>query len=255
MSGKLIFKLLFTITVFFSTLQSGVAQDCNPPAITANSKIYNIFSPEQEMILGDLTFERMSGEERFLRDQQLEAYLNALGQKLVKHLPVTGLKFQFHLIDLPDANAFNTPGGYVFVSRKLIGFVVNEDELAGVIAHELGHAVVHHGASRFSTYFKELMNVTQVGDRKDIADKYNLFLERRMTKSLSRSADHESAQQIEADRIGLFAMVAAGYDPNALTGFFERLFETKSKGGNWFTDVFGTVRPEQKRLRELIKNT
>jgi predicted Zn-dependent protease len=64
------------------------------------------------------------------------------GEKLIKHLPNQGIKFQFFIIDIPEANAFNIPGGYVFISRKLIGFAANEDEVAGVIAHELGHAVV-----------------------------------------------------------------------------------------------------------------
>jgi predicted Zn-dependent protease len=126
--------------------------------------------------------------------------------------------------------------------------VNNEDELAGVVAHELGHATVRHSASDFSTYLKQILNVTQVGDRKDITEKYNLLIERERTKQISRSNDHESAQQLEADRIGLFAMVSAGYDPNAFTGFFDRLVETKGKTGSWFSDIFGKVRPEQKRL-------
>ena len=231
------------------------AQDCSPPKVVANSNIYNIFSPDQEMFLGELTFQRMSGDLRFLRDQELNAYLDRIAQRLVAHLPATGLKFQFHIVDIPEANAFNTPGGYVFVSRKLIGFVNNEDELAGVLAHELGHAVVRHAASDLSEMLKKILNVTQVGDRKDIADKYNLFLERRRTKSVSRDSGHENEQQLEADRIGLFAMVAAGYDPDAFAAFFDRLVETKGKTGNWFSDIFGKVKPEQKRLREMIKAT
>jgi len=151
------------------------AQECAPPPITANSAVYNIFTPEQETILGELTYQRMQGDLRFIRDQQIDDYLNALAQKLIKHLPPTGLKFQFHVVDIPEANAFNTPGGYVFISRKLIGFANNEDELAGVIAHELGHATVRHSASDFSNYLKLILNVTQVTDRKDIAEKYNLW--------------------------------------------------------------------------------
>jgi len=253
MPGKTLLKFLTVFIITLSVWPTSHAQDCAPPAITANSKIYNIFSPDQEMILGDLTFQSMSGELRFVRDQQLEAYVNALGQKLVKHLPTTGLKFQFHIVDIPDANAFNTPGGYVYVSRKLIGFVNNEDELAGVIAHELGHATVRHSASDFSNYLKQVLNVTQVGDRKDITEKYNLLIERERTRQIARSNDHESAQQLEADRIGLFAMVSAGYDPNAFTGFYDRLVETKGKTGSWISDIFGRVKPEQKRLREMIK--
>ena len=255
MPGKS-FPRFLAILLILAALPAVIrAQDCSPPKVVANSKIYNIFSPDQEMILGELTFQRMSGDLRFLRDQELNAYLDRIAQKLVGHLPATGLKFQFHIVDIPEANAFNTPGGYVFVSRKLIGFVNNEDELAGVLAHELGHAVVRHAASDLSEMLKKILNVTQVEDRKDIADKYNLFLERHRTKSVSRDSGHENEQQLEADRIGLFAMVAAGYDPDAFAAFFDRLVETKGKTGNWFSDIFGKVKPEQKRLREMIKAT
>ena len=72
----------------------------------------------------------------------------------MRHLPPTGLKFQFFIIDIPTANAFNTPGGYVFLSRKLIAFAKTEDELAGVMAHELGHATVRHGANDISSFSK-----------------------------------------------------------------------------------------------------
>lgn len=231
------------------------AQDCKPPAITANSENYNIFSPEQEMILGDLNYQRMAGELRYLQDEKLLAYVRAMGDRLIRHLPPTGLKFKIFIIDIPEANAFNTPGGYVFLSRKLIAFAKTEDELAGVMAHELGHATVRHAANDMSELFKKILNVTKLGDRKDITEKFNLLLERERTKTVSRSSNHESDQQLEADRIGLFAMVAAGYDPNAFSEFFARLTEEKAKSGNWFTNIFGSSSPGEKRLREMIKAT
>ena len=65
---------------------------------------------------------------------------------------------------------------------------------------------------------------------------------------MSQGSDHESEQQLEADRIGLFAMVAAGYDPNAFSEFFSRLVEEKAKSGNWFTNIFGRSSPELKNV-------
>jgi hypothetical protein len=248
-------RILLSTIVLASFAPAANGQDCSPPPITANSRNYNIFSPEQEMVLGDLTYQRLSGESRFLRDEELTAYLNRLGQKLARHLPPTGLEYRFHIIDIPQANAFNIPGGHVFVSRKLIGFSNNEDELAGVMAHELGHAVVRHGASDLSELFKKVLNVTQLGDRKDVAEKYNLFIEKQRTKDISRRGGHENEQQLEADRIGVFAMVAAGYDPYAFSSFFGRLTETKGKTGSWFSDVFGKPNPEEKRMREMAKAT
>jgi WD40 repeat protein len=251
---KTLFPFSLLVCLVFGCVVAS-AQDCQPPAITANSKNYNIFTPEQEMMLGELVYQQMAGETRYIQDEKLLAYVREIGNRLVRHLPPTGLKFQFFIVDIPSANAFNTPGGYVFLSRKLVAFTKNEDELAGVMAHELGHATVRHAASDMSELFKKILNITQLGDRRDITDKFNLLLERERTKRISQSSGHESAQQLEADRIGLFAMVAAGYDPNAFSEFFARLTEAKANSGNWFTSIFGGSSPTEKRLREMIKAT
>lgn len=235
---------------------AALPQTCAPPQIVANAKVDNLFSPEQEMVLGELTLQRLSSEFRPMRDAQLLAFVETIGTKLIKHLPPTGLKYQFHIIDYPEANAFNIPGGHVFLSRKLIAFVNSEDELASVIAHELGHATVHHGAQDMSLAMRKVLNVTALGDRKDVADKYNLLIENARTKRVSgRRRGHEDGQQLEADAIGFFAMVAAGYDPNASFTFFDRLTESEGKTGSWFSDIFGGSKPEQKRLREIAQAT
>jgi WD40 repeat protein len=249
-------KIFLTLALCSSVLCSlSNAQDCAPPAIVANAKSSNLFSPEQEMIFGELVIQGMADELRFIRGEKLAAYINEIGDRLTKHLPQTGLKFQFHLVDTPEANAFNIPGGHVMLTRKLVAFVLNEDELAGVIAHELGHAVVRHGATDISEAFRKILNVTALGDRKDIIDKYNLFIERVRTKRISRGRGHENEQQLEADKIGLFAMVAAGYDPSAFFSFFDRLTESEGKTGSWFSDLFGSIRPAEKRLREMLRAT
>jgi predicted Zn-dependent protease len=170
--------VVFLLCCLVAGCVTASAQDCNPPPITANSQNYNIFSPEQEMILGELNYQRMAGDTRYLQDEKLLAYVREIGDRLIRHMPPTGLKFQFFIIDIPTANAFNTPGGYIFLSRKLIAFTKTEDELAGVMAHELGHATVRHSASDVSELFKKILNVTQLGDRKDITEKYNLLIER-----------------------------------------------------------------------------
>lgn len=251
------FKQIFlSLVCVFSVFGSfGYGQDCAPPAIVANANSANLFSPEQEMVLGELTVQQMSGEFRSVRDEQLLAYVNEIGARLIKNLPPTGLKYRFHIIDMPEANAFNIPGGHVFLSRKLISFAKNEDELAGVMAHELGHAVVRHAASDISEMMRKILKINALGDSRDVTEKYNLLIENVRTKRVSQSRGHENEQQLEADKIGLFAMVAAGYDAAAFTGFFDRLTENEGKTGSWFSDLFGNTRPEQKRVREMIRAT
>src|SRR4029453_14876702 len=153
------YSLLTVFAALFLLAPVTLAQDCKPPAIVFNAKTENIFSPEQEMILGDLVFKASYSEMRYVNDERLLAYVRAIGEKLIKHLPPTGLEFQFHIVTSPEATPSKIPGGHVFLSRKMIAFARNEDELAGVIAHELGHATVHHGATDFSAMRKKILNV------------------------------------------------------------------------------------------------
>lgn len=248
---KLVLSLLAIVLV------NGVSysQTCDPPRIVANTNTDNIFSPEQEMVLGELTLQRLSREFRPVRDAELLAYIEEIGQRLLKKFPVADLKYTFHIIEHPDNNAFNTPGGHVFLTRKLISFANSEDELASVIAHELGHAAIRHGSQDISAAMKAVLNVTSLGDRADVIEKYNRLIENARTKRAPARRGHQNEQQLEADKLGFFAMVAAGYDPNASFTFFDRLTESEGKTGNWFSDLFGNTRPEQKRLREIAKAT
>ena len=230
------------------------SQECTPPPIVANAKSSNIFTPEQEMVFGELAVQNRAGEIRFIRDERLTAQLAAIGERLARHLPPTGLRFRFHLVDVPEANAYNLPGGHVLVTRKLVAFAESEDDLAGVVAHELGHAVVRHTSADISKALRKLLGVNTLGDRKDVTEKYNLLIERARTRHVSFSEAHEVAQEVEADRIALFAMTAAGYDPAAVLTFTERLFEDKPASGGWFSDLFGNPPPERKILREELRN-
>jgi WD40 repeat protein len=230
-------------------------QTCNPPTIAANANSKNLFTPQQEMVLGDLTVQKLSGEFRQIRDPKLLAYINSIGSKIIKHLPPTGLTFHFHIIDYPEANAFNIPGGHIFVTRKLIALANSEDELAGVIGHELGHATVHHGALDMSEAMRRTLKITSLGDEKDVTEKYNLLIENARMKRAPTSRGHEDDQQLEADKIGFYAMVAAGYDPDAVFTLFDRLTESEGKTGGWFSDIFGNANPEKKRLREMAQAT
>jgi hypothetical protein len=252
MHRKPLASLSLCVALLACAVAPVTAQECSPPPIVANAKSSNMFTPEQEMIFGELSVQNMAGEIRFIRDDRLTAYLNQIGERIIKHLPPTGLKFRFYLMDIPEVNAYNLPGGNIAVSRKLVAFVNSEDELAGVIGHELGHAVVRHGATDMSEALRKILNVNSLGDRKDVTEKYNLLIERARTRRYSRGRGHEDGQQLEADQIGVYALVAAGYNPTALNTFFERLTETRARGG-WFANLFGNSSPEQKRLREMAK--
>jgi hypothetical protein len=236
-----------------SVVTAGAQQLCRAPA-PPPSKSVNIFSMAQESDLGDAIAERYESALRVIDDETLTAHLRTIGDRLVSHLPNTDFKIQFQLADIPDANAFVLPGGRVYVTRKLVAFTRSEDELAGVLGHELGHFIARQQTIEISRWLKEILGVAEVGDRADILAKYNRLMDNAGRKpGVFAGAAREDRDQIEADRIGLFVVAAAGYDPKAHVALFDRISETQGKTGSFLSRVLGTTNPDAKRLGELIK--
>lgn len=248
--------LLFSTLLLFFAVSPGHAlsqSKCLPPAIPPFAG--NLFTPEQEMILGDAVAAHLESNFRVIDDEEVTSHLRRIGQRLIALLPPTKLEFHFFVVDINEMNAFTLPGGRVYVTRKMIAFAKNEDELAGVVAHELGHIVARHSTNDMSIMFRELVGVTSLSDRRDIFEKYNKFIDSRYKKSKlgDKLGSREDRDQNAADLIGLYLMAGAGYDAQAQAGFWDRYHETKGKTGTFFSSLFGTTKPEQKRLAEMFK--
>ena len=211
------------------------------------SRQANMFTPAQEGDLGEVLVQVVRDNAHELDDPELTAYLQRLGDRIAGNLPPLGLKFRFYLSNLPVANAFSIAGGRVYVTRKLIGFVRSEDELAGVMAHELGHIVTHQTAIDYTRYFNAI-GINEVGDQADIEAKFHRLLE--SGKTFYTNGEE---RQMEADRVGLELTALAGYKTDALADFFDRATNNRGKTGTWFTELFGTTPRNSKRLREMQK--
>ncbi len=244
--------------LFFSTsiLVGPVArsQQACPALPVSESSQSNIFNPRQEADLGSVIEERFQRSFHVIDDPDVTAFLQRVGEKLMRNLAPNSPRYQFVLYDDSVANAFSISGGTkVYVSRKLVGFVRSEDELAGLLGHELGHLAVHQGAIETSLLFKVVLGVTSVTDRNDIFEKYNKLMDNssRIKDVAEKSRNNEEADQIVADRIGLYLSAEAGYDPRGLVNFWDRFAQTKGKTGGFFSDLFGATKPEEKRLRRM----
>ena len=224
-----------------------------PPSIQAVPHDQNMFSDQQEVDLGDALAEQLSLHIKVIYDDNLNAYLRTIGDRLVQHLPPTQMKFRFYLIELPEVNAFSIAGGRVYVARKMVALAKTDDELAGVLAHELGHIVTHQQAIEYSARLKEVLGVTQLGDRADVFDKLHLFFENEARKP-SHGKDVEEKHQYIADQVALYAMGRAGYAPHAYVDLWDRFQQTHGKTGSWLSDFFGNTKPSERRLREMLKN-
>lgn len=233
----------------------GFAQQCpQAPALSPSHEL-NLFSEEQEIDFGEVLAAKISYSLHVIEDDAVAGRLQHIGDRLLLQMPPTRLRFRFYLVDSPDANAFAVAGGRVYVTRKLITAVRSEDELAGVVAHEMGHQLAHHSALDWSRIFHDMLGVTKLGDRSDIEDKYNQVLDAYRTKEgIFAQSNRGEREQLGADQVAVYAVSRAGYSPQAVVDFWDRFTESHGRKGSWLSDFFGSTRPESKRLREFVKN-
>ncbi len=183
-----------------------------------------LVSVEQEKKLGAEEARKVEEQIGLLDDAALTAYLEAVGQRLAKESPRQDVTYQFRIADMIEPNAFALPGGYVYVSRGLLPLVNSEDELAGVVGHEIGHVAGKHTVQKISkqgpvaAVFGVVSGITSfipvVGDIVGgIGD---------VTQSLI-FAPYDRSQETEADLVGQDIAARAGWDPAALSTFLTTL--------------------------------
>ena len=216
-----------------------------------------IFSVQNERILGDIESKWVESNYHPDHDAELEDHLNAIAVKVLLQLPRDQSPVRVILIDTPEAESFSTGPERIYISRKMVGLLLNDDELAGLVGHELGHIVMHQNAMIVSQLFHEILGIDAVGDREDISEKLRRMLESIDRDSkLSRKASQimerqEGILQNEADRVALYASAAAGFSPQAYVDLLDRSAGTNGSSGNVLTDFFGSTTSNLRRLREI----
>jgi hypothetical protein len=246
-----------TLYLFLFTALCAVrvlAQSCPlPPALHSLPLGRDIFTDEQESDLGDILSDSLVRNESVVADDALSAHLQQVASKIARYLPENHFRLQFSLIELPEANAFALPGGRVYVSRKLVASLKSDDELAGILAHELGHVVTHQAAIQMTEAMRQVLGVISVAGRGDIADKIHRMSETWAAHKLHIKESEEQDQQV-ADQVALYALARAGFKVQAFADALNRTVAIHGKTGNWITDLFHTTKPEQRRLREVINS-
>jgi WD40 repeat protein len=174
-----------------------------------------------------------------------------IGERLLATLPPTGLHYRFRIYDSGEINAYSLPGGRVYVSRKLITAVKNEDALAGVVAHEIGHISTHQLAIAFTRNLRIRLGVTQVTDRADIFARVHQFFS--TPAKSSEEQGRETNRELVADHVAMYAMVRAGYAPESFSSFLDESMMNKGKTGNWLSDAFGLTHESSQRYRNALK--
>jgi predicted Zn-dependent protease len=154
-----------------------------------------------------------------VRDPELVAYVDAIGQAMAAHSPRRDVTYHFQVVEMEEPNAFALPGGHIYVSRSLLTFVNSEAELAMVLGHEIGHVAARHAAQQ-DAHVKTLGLASVLSDLMNGGAPENPESENISGSFVARYARN---QEREADRIGLDLATAAGVDPSGLGRFLQTL--------------------------------
>jgi len=173
-----------------------------------------------ESELGRRFFLAARSELPLVEDPVVSEYVGQIGARLVKTLGAQEFDYRFYVVQSPVLNAFAVPGGYVFIFSGLLARVANDDELAGVLGHEMGHVRGHH-----------IIRQQEKGQMWSAAALLGLLLSAvNPVAGAAGIAAAETAQlkysrefEQEADFLGLRTMSTAGYDPRAMGTFFKSL--------------------------------
>jgi len=229
--------------VAFAYIQRCSQQETNP--YTGREQTINM-SSEQEIAIGLQSAPQMIQEFGGLYpDQRLQTLVDAVGNRLVQNSMAreTPYEYEFHLLaDNKTINAFALPGGQCFITYALFS-QLNEDQLAGVLGHEIGHVVGRHSAERIAetNFWQTVATGASVG-----ADMGSVV------GSIGQSTllKNGRGDELESDDLGVLIMMQAGYDPYEMIEVMRIL---KQAAGPNRVPEFQSTHPDPENRIEKIK--
>jgi predicted Zn-dependent protease len=214
------------------------------PAMIGKRKIGGGFfawlggSQSKEVQIGRQLATEVEKQSKMIDDPVITEYINRVGQNIVLHSDAK-VAFTIKVIDSDEVNAFALPGGFFYVNKGLILAADNESELAGVMAHEIGHVAARHamrnqGKMTMLDYGLLAGTILSGGIGGMVLQNTGGIAEALAFTKFSRDAESE------ADRLGAQYAYAAGYDPHGMATMFEKLEAQNTKKPGFFAKTFAT---------------
>ncbi|HBR20971.1 MAG TPA: peptidase M48 [Nitrospiraceae bacterium] len=240
--------------------KSGISPDMIFATVGAASKAARSISEDEEYYIGRAVAASLISQFRLLENKELTDYVNHVGQAVALHSdkPQTYGGYHFAILDSSEINAFACPGGMIFITRGMLNAVRNEDELAAVLAHEVGHISHRDGISAIKKA-RWTEAVTIIGSKaareygsKELSSLVNIFEGSidDIVKTLVVNGYGQS-QEYDADKAALGYLAKAGYNPGALKDFIGRLI---TKGRATEGGLLKTHPATSDRLKEVENN-
>jgi len=158
-------------------------------------------------------------------NRRLQGYVDGIGLTLARHAEFQQFSYHFTILNTPIVNAFALPGGYVYVSRGLLALASNEAELAGVMAHEIGHVNARHTAERMAAAQVSQLGLIAGAIGAAVLGLPGEVMQLGQTVAIASIQSYSRSQELEADTLGIRYMSRAGYDPQGMVTFLSTLRE------------------------------
>ncbi|AVI51280.1 peptidase M48 Ste24p [Pukyongia salina] len=233
--------------VAFAFMRKCASTETNP---YTNREQAIALDPQEEIMLGVQSAPQMAAQHGGLYpDESLQAYVDRVGDKLVRNSVAaeSPYQYEFHLLtDDQTINAFALPGGQIFITYALFE-KLNEDQLAGVLGHEIGHVLGRHSSERIANteFWQTVSQGANVG-----ANAGDLIAGIGQNTLLTNGRGDE----LESDDLGVLIMMNAGYDPYEMIRVMEIL---KEAAGPNRAPEFQSTHPDPdnriERIREAIE--
>lgn len=228
-----------------------LSDDENPLMIgkrDINKHQINFYSLNKEVGLGRQLAADVDRQGKFIDDPVVTEYVNRVGQNLALHSDAK-IPFTIKVLDSDDVNAFALPGGFLYVNKGAILAADTESELAGVMAHEIGHVAARHGVEQASkatlANYAMIPLIFMTGGLGYIAYQAAQIGVPLTFLKFTRGAE------AEADKLGAQYLWASGYDPNNFLSFFEKLEKKEKHKPGTLSKLFGTHPPTPDRIQKI----
>lgn len=208
--------------LFFLFLATGCASEYN---LVTREEEFIYYSTDREVRIGESIAREIEKDYKFAEDPLLQNRVEVIGKKIVSVCDRKDVDYHFYVLDDEEVNAFALPGGFVYVNKGLLDKVSNDDELAGILGHEVGHVVARHAVKKlqaFMGYSLLRLLIAQTSGSSQAARGADLAF----TQILLGYARED---ELLADQLAARYAKLAGFNPDGMISFLQRLQEIDRK--------------------------